>query len=289
MHYQTTFIVPEHAVPFYERALDPYASALLASLVEAGLDKGKWEMQAIFETKPDVGILGTILTIAALSAEIDEPEIVYLPLPEKNWLRESLKGFPPVQLGRYYIYGSHFDGALPPNKITLKIDAATAFGSGEHATTQGCLAAFDDLIKTFTPKTILDMGTGSGILSMAAAKALDHKVMIDAVDVDPESVRVAKQNIIENNVAEVVRVFKNDGYQKIDQKYDLIFENILARPLMEMAEELKDHLNPGGYAILSGFLTRQERWVLKAHTDVGLTFVQHYKIKEWGTVVVKRD
>lgn len=288
--YQTQMIIPEKAVPYFERALDPYAVALMASLIEVGDDKGKWKIEAIFDGLPDEEVLKVTLAIASMSACIDEPEWDLMPIPKKNWLRENLLDFPPLELGRYYIYGSHIENPkVPDGKIPLQIDAATAFGSGEHATTQGCLEAFEDVLKMTKPKTILDMGCGSGILSMAAAKVLGDSVEIDAVDIDPESVYVTSENIKINHVDQNISVFQSNGYEKVSKQYDLIFANILARPLMDMADDLYAHLNKGGMAILSGFLNGQKSWVIKAHTKAGLEFVQGYKIKEWSSAIVKRN
>ena len=288
--YQTVVVIPEKAVPFFEKALDPYAVALMASLIEEGKDKNKWKMEAIFDGKPDEHTLSVTIAIAAMSAGIDEPEWDLLPVPKKNWLRENLMDFPPLELGRYYIYGSHIENPkIPAGKIALQIDAATAFGSGEHATTQGCLQAFEDVLKIIKPKKILDMGCGSGILSMAAAKVLGESVRIDAVDIDPESVRVTGENIQINGVEKSINVFQSTGYANVSGQYDLIFANILARPLMEMAPDLYKHLKVGGMAILSGFLNGQKAWVLKAHAKAGLEFVRVYKIKEWSTAIVKRN
>jgi len=288
--YQTVVVIPEKAVPFFEKALDPYAVALMASLIEEGKDKNKWKMEAIFDGKPDEHTLSVTIAIAAMSAGIDEPEWDLLPVPKKNWLRENLMDFPPLELGRYYIYGSHIENPkIPAGKIALQIDAATAFGSGEHATTQGCLQAFEDVLKITKPKKILDMGCGSGILSMAAAKVLGESVRIDAVDIDPESVRVTGENIQINGVEKSINVFQSTGYANVSGQYDLIFANILARPLMEMAPDLYKHLKVGGMAILSGFLNGQKAWVLKAHAKAGLEFVRVYKIKEWSTAIVKRN
>ncbi len=289
LNYQSIFIVPQSALEYFDRALDPYASAMLMSLLEKGPDKGKWKIEVIFEGEPDRQALEVTLAIAALSAGIPEPKLDLMPIPRKNWLRECLVSFPPISIGRYYIYGSHIKEEPPTDKIALKIDAATAFGSGEHATTQGCLVLLDKVLTLMTPKTILDMGCGSGILSMAAVKALNGKVSVDAVDIDPESVRVTTKNIRENHVAEHIQTWQSDGYEKVTETYDLIFANILARPLMEMAPDLFLHLKPGGYAILSGFLNRQQRWVMDAHKKAGLTYVSQERIKEWGTLLVKRD
>ena len=283
--YSVSFTLPEKKVPFFEKAFEEKAEAFLWNLIEKGKNKGLLHAEAYFEEKPEN--VSEILEKVASEAGIETPVFEITKLEEKNWLEESFKSFPPVSFGRYYIYGSHIKEKPPADKIALQIDAATAFGSGEHATTQGCLQAFDLLLMKKEPKTILDMGCGSGILSMAAYKAMQNKPLIDAVDIDEESVRVTKQNAQINGTR--MHVFQSNGYQKITSAYDLIFANILARPLIEMAPELMTHLKKGGVAILSGFLTHQKHWVQKAHEEAGLEVVSYHHIKEWGTLVVRRN
>ena len=283
--FEMKIVVPEMAVPLFERALDPLASALLASLIEKGVQKGNWELQAIFEIKPDAVQLDTALMIASDAAGMAKPDYILNPIPHKNWLRESLLSFKPVEIGPYYVYGSHIQETPPADKIALEIDAATAFGSGEHQTTQGCLMGLMDFGRPFD--RVLDMGCGSGILAMAYAKTFHRPV--DAVDIDPESVLVTKQNAVLNGLDKLITVWESVGYEKVSDCYDLIFANILARPLMDMAADLYVHLKPGGLAILSGFLYRQERWVLKAHEKVGLKFVKRYRVNGWSSLVVQKD
>ena len=229
-------------------------------------------------------MLKTVLQVAADGAGICLPTVEVQPMENKNWLVECYQSFKPIQIGKYYIYGSHIDEMPPVDLISLKIDAATAFGTGEHQTTHGCLTALNDL--DFEPEKVIDVGCGSGILSMAYAKTFNKKV--DAVDIDPESVRVATNNAKINGLDGLMNVWLSNGYESVSETYDLVLCNILARPLMDMASDLKKHLNTGGLAILSGFLTRQERWVLKAHTDIGFEFVKRYRINGWSTLVVKK-
>lgn len=283
--YEMKICVPESAVPLFERALDPLASALLACLIEKGPLKGCWELQAIFETKPNPLQLETAIMIAAQAADIEKPAISLQPIAHKNWLRESLQSFPPVDIGPYYIYGSHITDPLPDDKITLEIDAATAFGSGEHQTTQGCLMGLMELKKPVG--RVLDMGCGSGILAMAYAKTFHQPV--DAVDIDPESVAVTAKNADLNGLKNLIHVWQSAGYQSVFDTYDLVFANILARPLMDMAADLYAHLNVGGMAILSGFLYRQERWVLRAHERVGFKFVKRFRVNGWSTLIVQKE
>ncbi len=285
-----SFILPADAVPFFERALDFGDTALLANEIEKGADAGKWRLEAIFDGKPDTAALDADLEIAATAAGIALPAYTLEQMEAHDWLRESLESFKPVEIGRFYIYGSHIKDAPPAGKTPLMIDAATAFGSGEHFTTQGCLEAFEEILKTKTPQKVLDMGCGSGILSLAAAAVLHTGVL--AVDIDPESVRVTSENAVKNNLSEYIAALTGDGYQdervKENGPYDLVFENILARPLTMMAADLAANLAADGFGILSGMLTEQESWVEEAHTAVGLTVKKRFRRDEWSTLIVGR-
>ena len=277
-------VAPEHVATF-EMALEEFASAILTMPIEKGENKGLWEVQAIYETQPDIEDIRRAMGFASNMCQIVEPEWHLNEMEKKNWLKESLISFPPVTIGKYYIYGSHIKDEPPADKIALQIDAATAFGSGEHQTTQGCLTALNELAEK--PKKVIDVGCGSGILAMAYAKTFNAPV--DAVDIDPESVFVTSNSAKINKLDHLMRVWESDGYKGVDGQYDLVFCNILARPLINMAGDLKEHLTSGGMAILSGFLIRQERWVLKAHTDIGLKLVAKYRINGWSTLVVRKD
>ena len=281
----------EAVVPYFEQALDGTASALLASKVEAGAHRGKWFFEAIFEKRPDMAQLETALAIAASMAGIEVPDYTIGALPNKNWLKESLLSFPPVNVGKFYIYGSHIKVPPPKGKIALKIDAATAFGSGEHPTTEGCLQAIHDLKKAKeSPMRILDMGCGSGILSLAAASVF--KVPVRAVDIDPESARLTNENVKINKLDKYIEARKGSGYRlgfvKDGGPYDMILANILAKPLIRMAPSLYKNLAKGGVAVLSGLLERQEEWVLKAHTKLGLKVEKIYHINGWSAIVLRK-
>ncbi len=285
MPFDFKITIPQTALPVFEDSLSEVAGAVLTRLLEKGPKAGLWELQAIFEEKPDTKNIKQILSYAAQQTQIKTPCCHIKQMPDINWLEASYQGFPPISVGNYFIYGSHITETLPTDKITLKIDAATAFGTGEHQTTHGCLQALNDLEKI--PETVLDVGCGSGILGMAFAKTYQKKV--DAVDIDPESVRVTIDNAKNNGLDDLLTVWQSDGYKKVENKYDLIFCNILAQPLIDMANDLSNHLKKGGIAILSGFLNNQENWVKKAHLEVGLTFVKHYRINGWSTLVMIKD
>lgn len=284
LNYDFKILLNPNEVCLFEEALSEIAGAVLTVMIEKGPNKGMWELQAIFEGKPDEAELLTLIQRTADAIQIQTPQINLQKMENKNWLLECYQSFKPITIGKYFIYGSHID-EIPQDKIALQIDAATAFGTGEHQTTHGCLDALNDL--DFKPEKVIDVGCGSGILSMAYAKTFNKKV--DAVDIDPESVRVATENAKINNVDHLMTVWHSDGYKQVNETYDLVLCNILARPLMDMAPDLKEHLNPKGVAILSGFLNRQERWVLKAHTDIGFKFLKRYRVKGWSTLVLQKE
>lgn len=214
-------------------------------------------------------------------------------LEEQNWLAQAYMGFEPFSVGPFYIYGAESDGALPDGLMGLRIDAATAFGSGSHGTTKGCLQAMLDLKAVGQcPWNVLDMGTGSGILAIAAWKL--WKTPILAVDVDEESVRVADQHRVDNGVpggATEVRCVHGDGFKAPDvqakKPFDLVIANILAGRLVEMAADLVAVMDDNGYAVLSGILNEQVDWVVQAYEAQGLTLKKTLEIGEWTTLVMK--
>lgn len=291
-NWQLNLILSQHAMPFFEKALDgDENTALLAQLIEKGKDKGKWLLQAIFQDKPNLANLETKLEIAATLAKIDLPEYTINEIVQKDWLRASLDSFKPVSVGNYFIYGSHIKELPPQDKISLQIDAATAFGSGEHFTTQGCLLGLEEVSRKFNIEKVLDMGCGSGILGLAAAATLHKKVI--CADIDPESVRVTIENAEKNNLKSFITAYDGNGYARPEIKqngpYDLIFSNILARPLTMMAKDLAVNLSDHGIAILSGLLYKQENWVISAHKRVGLKLKKRYRIEGWSTLIMGKD
>jgi len=211
-------------------------------------------------------------------------------LPPRDWVRENQESFPPHRIGRYFIYGSHHRAGIPAGTIGLLIDAATAFGTGEHATTAGCLRVMDGLARRRRFRRILDLGTGTGILAIAAAKTWATPVL--AVDIDGGSLRVARANIRANGVAGHVRAALSRGYRsrrvETARRYDLVLANILARPLVAMARDLRAALAPGGVAVLSGLIEWQAPLVLAAHRLQGLHLVRRLVIDGWTTLELHR-
>lgn len=218
------------------------------------------------------------------------PKPVIERLPPRDWVRENQESFPPRRVGRYFIHGSHHRGRPPPGTIGLLIDAAMAFGTGEHASTAGCLQALDGLARRRRFGRILDMGTGTGILAIAAAKTFARDVL--AVDIDAGAVNVARENAGRNGVASRVRARGSRGYRSREirrrRPCDLVLANILARPLARMAADLKRALAPGGIVVLAGLIEWQAPYVLAAHRAQRLSLAKRRILDGWCTLVMRR-
>src|SRR5438477_9590341 len=228
------------------------------------------------------------LALAAAGAGGKLLHIVEERLPERDWLTENRRDFPPQRIGRFFIHGSHWHGRGGPSSIPIEIDAATAFGTGEHPSTRGCLLALDRLARRRRFRRPLDIGTGSGILAIAAAKRLLRRVT--AGDIDPEAVRVARHHARRNGLTGQIRMVRAAGYRSRVLRrsdYDLILANILARPLALMARDLKRAIAPGGVAVLAGLLRRQEALVLAAHRAQDLRLERRLVIEGWSTLVLR--
>ena len=212
-----------------------------------------------------------------------------LQLEPIDWVKQVQKDFPPFTLGRFYVHGSHAKQAAPRNRFPLLIDAAAAFGTGEHATTAGCLQALQEehRRRAYAPE-ILDMGCGTAILGIGAAYLWKH-ARITACDNDPVAVEVSAINLRANRVAARSAAFVSDGYRHARvrrRRYDIVVANILARPLMRMARLAAQSMKPGGTLILSGLLHEQENMVLAAHRAQGLHLVRRIRRGAWSVLVL---
>jgi ribosomal protein L11 methyltransferase len=263
-----------------EAALEPFAAALSRYEIERGR---RWEVEALIDGPPDRR------AIAAALAGLGKP--VFAKLPRKDWVAESRRSLPPIAAGRFYLRGAHIKGPTPRGKIALLVDAGAAFGTGRHETTRGCLLALDRLARRGGGfKRPLDLGCGSGVLALAAAKLWPANVL--AADNDPDAVRVARENAAINGLADRVAVVKSSGYGAAAIRrlapFDLIMANILARPLYRLAGSLARHLSDGGRAILSGILTTQEEMVLDAHLRHGLIVDFRLHLGDWAVLVLRK-
>jgi len=269
-------------------ALDAVCEGVSAFEIAGG---PAWLVEGFATSEPERPELETLLLLA-WAGRGEPPSAEIERLAPRDWVRENRESFPPRRIGRYFVHGSHHRGPVPPGTIGLLIDAATAFGTGEHATTSGCLIALDRLARRGRRRSVLDMGTGTGILAIAASKTwhLGASSAL-AVDIDGGSVRVARENVRRNGVAAGVRVRWSAGYRsrvvRERRPYDLVFANILARPLARMARDLAAALAPDGIAVLSGLLARQERFVLAAHRPQRLHLCHCIVIDGWHTLVLR--
>lgn len=218
-------------------------------------------------------------------------DIIIEPVDDQDWLQLCYRNFPPQTIPPFFIYGSYDPTvSVPASLIGLQVDAATAFGSGEHQTTKGCLQLLAEIASQMPINQILDMGCGSGILAIAAAKLLEKPVI--AVDIDPEAVIVTDRNIQQNHVENYITTFTSEGFANnlvaTSAPYDLVLANILASPLIEMAPNMATVTHPGSRLILSGLLTRQRLDVVSAYESNGFQFIKDIVIDDWCALLLEK-
>lgn len=279
--------VPEEALEAYEAALDSVCDTVGFFRDHA---TGNWRIEGVKQVGINDSDLTASLLLAATVSGVTA-DLVRTPTESEGWLARTYASFPEQAIGRRFaVRGTHLKGPPTPGRITLTVDAGLAFGSGEHGSTRGCLVALETVVRR-RPRRILDVGTGSGILAMAAAKLLHRPVL--ATDIEPWSVRVTRENAAMNGVPRLVRPMLANGWKHPAVRgggpYDLVFENILARPLCAMARDMASRLAPGGTAILAGLLGSQARMVLAAHRRRGLRLERMLPQGPWTTLVVRKN
>lgn len=261
---------------------DPLLEGATYSILEEDEDKGIWRIDAFPNDADDArGIEARLKAHDGLTVIVEK-------LADADWLAMSLSGLPPVRAGRFFVYGAHDQGIVPNNTVNLKIDAGAAFGTGHHGTTVGCLMAFDELLKKERFERVLDVGCGTGVLAIAAAKT-GSKVAV-GTDIDQPSVRIANENAKLNMAdARFVHAFGlNDRKVRQHGPYDLVFANILAPPLVSLSQDIKNALGLGGVAILSGLLRTQERRVSAAYLSRGFILERRIHRDAWSALVLRR-
>ncbi len=280
-------VIPEHAAAAYEAALAVHCRSVSRFSTPAG----EIEIAGIYAAGTGETALTLALALALAAAASGVSAVPQRrPIAQAGWLARTREAFPEQRIGaRFAIRGSHLADRAPAGRISLTLDAGMAFGSGEHASTRGCLLALERLSPR-RPRRILDLGTGSGILALAAARLWRRKVL--AADNDPHSVRAARRNATANGLGPQMRAILADGWCSPSIRrgapYDLVLANILARPLAAMASPLSRHLAPGGRAVLAGLLSRQAPMVLAAHRRAGLILERRIATDGWTTLILKR-
>jgi ribosomal protein L11 methyltransferase len=260
---------------------DPRLEGATYSILEEDEDKGVWRIDAFPTTDDEVEGLKAVLAGYPVTVLVEK-------LADADWLAMSLSGLPPVEAGRFFVYGAHDQGKVPEGRVTLKIDAGAAFGTGHHGTTVGCLEAFDKLLETEGFEKVLDVGCGTGVLAIAAAKT--GTPIAVGTDIDEPSARIANENA-EINEAKCDFYFADglsDPRIAQHQPYDLVFANILAAPLVHLAPEIGAALKTGGVAILSGLLRTQEERVLEAYLPLGFTVEQTIHHDAWSALQLRK-
>ena len=252
------------------------------SILEEDEDAGRWRIDGYPRSDDEADAFRRVL------AGFGELVVATETLADADWLAMALSGLPPVRAGRFFVYGLHDLGRTPINTVNLRIEAGAAFGTGHHGTTVGCLLAYDRLLKQRRYGRVLDVGCGTGILAIAAAKC--GAAVAVGTDIDRVSVRISRENALLNQARARFVHADGLGHRAVRDRapYDLVFANILARPLVTLAQPIRGALRPGGTAILSGLLRSQERLVRAAYLARGFTLVSRIHRDAWAALVMRR-
>lgn len=246
---------------------------------------GLREVGGYFADKPDPAALALLATLFGAA------DFVISEVPDIDWVAHVRRELAPVEAGRFFVYGSHDADKVPEGSVALLIEAALAFGTGHHGTTLGCLRALDQLVSDgFTAERIADIGCGTAVLAMAAARIWPQTVI--ASDLDRVAVEVAQANLQANNLDSIVHCVEAAGFDHADlhaaAPYDLIFANILKGPLIALAPDMAAHLRPGGYLILSGILNEQAADVTAVYARFDINLNQTAAIGDWTTLLLRK-
>jgi ribosomal protein L11 methyltransferase len=260
-------------------------SPLAVGLFDRG--NGRFEVFAHYDAPPARDDLLALIQAAGAGSELGPLSIE--PVTQADWVTLSQGKRGPVHAGRFYVHGSHDRDRAPSRRFVIEIDAARAFGTAHHATTRGCLLALDGLLKRHPPRSVIDIGTGTGILAIAAANALKRKVL--ASDCDPIAVSIASGNARANCAAPLLRVYRAEGFLHPclwRAKAELVMANLLERALYDLAPALARHVAPGGRAILSGLTETQARSIEARTGGHGFALERRIILDGWATLVIVR-
>jgi len=245
-----------------------------------------WKAELHFARKPDRGRVCELLRTAGADAS----SAVFETVAKKDWVAASLEGLKPVRVGRFVVHGAHDREKVGVNQIGIEIEAALAFGTGHHGTTQGCLAAIEQFARKRKPKRTLDLGTGTGVLAIAAARRTRHPVI--ASDLDPVSVTTARENARVNQAGNFIRFARAAGVNapllRANARYDLVLANILLPVLKQLARPVRSLLAPGATVVLSGLLASQANAAASIWRVQGLRLVSRQTLDGWTTLTLRR-
>ncbi len=251
-------------------------------------DNGRWQLAVHFSEPPDEAALRT--QVAALAGEMAAAAVTLEPVAAADWVQQSLAGLAPVRAGRFIVHGAHDRARVRTNDIGIEIEAALAFGTGHHGTTRGCLLALNDLAKRRRPRRILDLGTGSGVLAIAAAKILRTRII--ASDIDRVAVTAARANARLNRVAPAITITHASGINArviaAGAPYDLILANILLGPLMRLSGPLRRLATRNARVVLSGLLPDHANAALSIYRAQGFVLERRFMLDGWVTLIMRR-
>ena len=249
---------------------------------------GRWQITMHFADPPDQNVIREWVALAT-GADL-AADIAFDQVEARDWVKATLEQLVPVRAGRFIVHGAHDRDHVPPNKLGIEIEAALAFGTGHHGTTRGCLVLLDHVLKAYRPRRVLDLDTGTGVLAIAAAKALHLAVL--ASDIDAVAARVARDNARLNGVGDRVIAIPATGFADPQfaarGPFELVLANILANPLRAMATPMARHLAPRALVILSGLLPDQASAVIAAYRARGLILLRQLRLEGWSTLLLRK-
>jgi ribosomal protein L11 methyltransferase len=261
----------------------------LEAVASAQMDgAGQWAVAVHFRDPPQQAAFRALVAVAAGTKAANA--LVFETVEAKDWVSASLKDLNPVEAGRFLVHGAHDRARVPANGISIEIEAALAFGTGHHGTTRGCLIALDAIAKARRARRILDLGTGSGVLAIAAARALRRRVL--ASDIDSVAVTAARENACLNRVGAIITIIRAEGLGAREFRerapFDLVFANILMEPLLRLAAPLAKLTARPAQVVLSGLLPSQANAALAAYRRHGLFLERRILLDGWVTLVLRR-
>ena len=270
------------------RLADAFADWLGAAVAAFEQEGGGWTVEIHFDGAPDEIKIRDL--VQAIAGDAAAAKLSFETIASRDWVASSLAGLKPVRAGRFVVHGAHDRAAIPARCLGIEIEAALAFGTGHHGTTRGCLLALDRILRARRPRRVLDVGTGTGVLAIAAAKAQRRHVL--ASDLDARAVAVANENARINRVAPLIEVLHAPGLEarRVRERapYDLVFANILLAPLRRLAASMAKLLAPRARVVLSGLLAAQANAALAAYRAQGLVLERRSVLDGWATLVLRR-